>query len=73
MDVTTTDTDITTLSAHDVRRLAVEAMCDPRTVISFMKGAPMKGTTRARLVKAALALGFKAPPPPVKKKMGRRP
>lgn len=45
-----------TLSAHDARRVAVAAGCDPRSVLAYLdpeRRVKMKSTTAAR-VKAAL-------------------
>jgi hypothetical protein len=41
------------LSQHDLRRVAVAACSDPRSVVAYLRGAPVRSTTRAR-VEAAL-------------------
>lgn len=38
-----------TLSAHDTRRVAVEASTDPRTVVRFVRGQKTQSTTAARI------------------------
>ena len=43
-------------------RLAIEAVCDPRTVQKVYAGEPTKRRVWERIVKAAKALGY--PPPP---------
>lgn len=50
------------MSAHDVRRVAVEAGVDPRSVRRFLKdqGANVRSTTAARIGEALRALGFYA-------------
>ena len=52
------------LSAHDARRVAVEAACDPRTVRSFVAGRLVKGTSRARIADALARLGLTQTVPP---------
>jgi hypothetical protein len=42
-----------TLSPHDARKVAVWASTDPRTVLRFVNGQPMRSTTADR-VKTAL-------------------
>ena len=42
------------LSSHDLRRLSVEAVCDPRTAKRYLDGLPVAIMTEAR-IKAALA------------------
>ena len=37
------------LSAHDTRRVAVEASTDPRTVVRFVRGQKTQSTTAARI------------------------
>lgn len=40
-------------NSHELRRLSVEACCDPRTVVRFLKGQRVQSTTRVR-IEAAL-------------------
>lgn len=49
-----------TLSAHDLRRVAVEACVDVRTVRRRLSGGSQASTTAARIDKALRALGFEA-------------
>jgi DNA-binding LacI/PurR family transcriptional regulator len=51
----------TTLSPHDVRRVAVAAGCDPRTVLRRLAGARQPCTTRARVDAALRELGLTSP------------
>ena len=53
------------LSAHDVRRIAVAGAVHPRTVTSAYRGDTIRSTTRARIEQAARDLGL--PPPPAAK------
>lgn len=49
------------LTAHDTRRVAVHAGCDPRSVLAYLdpnKRARMKSTTAARVAEALRALGL---------------
>ena len=41
------------LTAHEVRKVSVEACCDPETVRRYIAGRPMKSTAAER-VRAAL-------------------
>ena len=50
------------LDAHDLRRVAVEAGCDPRTVTSYLNGNTVRGPVKARIADALRKLGL-APPP----------
>jgi hypothetical protein len=47
------------LSAHEVRRVAVAACVDPRTVHQYFEGRA-KSTTTARIEEALRVLGFEA-------------
>lgn len=51
-----------TLTAHDVRRISVEAKVDPRTVERYLAGQTMKSTTTARIVEALKVLKIKGQP-----------
>jgi hypothetical protein len=46
------------LSAHDTRRVAVEAGCDPRTVTAILAGRPSHSTSKARVRDALVKLGL---------------
>lgn len=52
-----------TISAHDVRRIAVAAMTDPRTIQRYLKGEPIRSTSKARIEASLAALGFPAAAP----------
>jgi hypothetical protein len=41
------------ISQHDLRRVAVEAACDPRVVVKYLRRMPQPSTMRAR-IEAAL-------------------
>jgi hypothetical protein len=47
-----------TVSAHDVRRIAVEARCGDRSVRAFLHGSHLKELTRLRIAEAMAKLGF---------------
>lgn len=47
-----------TLIAHDIRRIAVEAQCDPRTVERFLAGEDNKDVTALRVRAAMQRLGY---------------
>lgn len=50
-----------TLNAHDTRRVAVAASCDPRSVLAFLdpqRRPKMKSTTAARVGEALAKLGL---------------
>lgn len=49
---TTTHASIQRLSAHDERRVAVAAGCDPRTVRHFLGGRATHSTTAGRITEA---------------------
>jgi DNA-binding LacI/PurR family transcriptional regulator len=49
------------LRAHDIRRIAVEAIVDERTVRAFLKDAQrVRSTSAARITAAIRALGLSA-------------
>ena len=52
------------LSPHDLRRVAVVAGCDPRSVLAFLSGAKGRSTTSARIREALKGCGFDAIQPP---------
>jgi hypothetical protein len=49
--------------AHQLRALAVAAVCDPRTASRWLKGETVLGTTRVRLEAAAATLRIGLPAP----------
>jgi DNA-binding LacI/PurR family transcriptional regulator len=49
-------------SAHEVRRIAVEACCDPETVHRYFEGRAMKSTTTERVEAALRRLGMNTEP-----------
>lgn len=50
------------LSASEVRRLAVAASCDPRTVEKVLRGEPVRGMARTRALAALKAAGVDVAP-----------
>lgn len=46
-------------TAHEIRRLAVEAGVAPETVKRYIRGERMRSTTLARIEQAARALGYR--------------
>ena len=50
------------LDAHDLRRVAVEAGCDPRTVTRHLGGEFVRGPVKARIADALRKLGLVPPP-----------
>jgi hypothetical protein len=53
---------IPTLTAHARRAIAVEALCDDRSVRRAYAGAPIRQLTRERIVRAARKLALPLPP-----------
>jgi hypothetical protein len=51
------------LRAHDIRRVAVSAMVDPRTVRAYLRGRRTQSTTAARIAEALRTLGIPAASP----------
>ncbi len=49
------------LDPHTLRRIAVEALVDPRTVQRFIDGAPVRPSLRERMVRAFAVAGVAAP------------
>ena len=47
------------LSAHDIRRIAVAAQCDPRSIRNYVRGIA-RGVTSTRIESALLELGCEA-------------
>lgn len=45
------------LSAHEVRRVAVEALCDPRSVVKYLWGYSQPMLARERIAVALRACG----------------
>jgi hypothetical protein len=61
------------IPAHESRRVAVHAACDPRSVEKVVRGEPTQPLTRARIVAALEALGLtNYLPPPVTTPARRR-
>jgi len=48
----------THINAHQVRQVAVDATCDPRSVEKYLAGKTLKPMTRERIEKALRALGL---------------
>jgi hypothetical protein len=46
------------LSPHDRVRIAATAVCDPRCVLRWQRGLPVRSTTKARIENAIAALGL---------------
>jgi hypothetical protein len=51
------------LTPHQRRGVAVEAEVSEPTVGAVLAGKPTQPSTRARVIKALVALGFLSPPP----------
>ncbi len=49
------------LDAHNTRKVAVAAGCDPRTVTSYLEGNAVRGPVKARIKEALEALKIHAP------------
>lgn len=45
------------LSPHDIRRVAVVAITDPRTVANYVSGRAVRSTSETRIVEALRELG----------------
>ena len=52
------------LSPHEVRRISVTALVDPKTVERCYAGGPVRTLTRLRIERAARELGVLVPPKP---------
>jgi DNA-binding LacI/PurR family transcriptional regulator len=52
----------TKLRVYDLRRWALAAECDPRTIAKAILGEPVQPMLRQRILRAARELGY-APPP----------
>ena len=50
------------LTPHDVRRLAVLAVCDPKTVERYYAGRRVQSTSEQRIREAAAKLGLPVVP-----------
>lgn len=48
------------LSAHDRRRIAVRAVCDPKCVNRYVAGGPLRATTIERIESALRVLGMES-------------
>lgn len=48
------------LNPHELRRIAVEASCDPKTVRRFLTGQAVRPTCRARIESALRVLAIPA-------------
>lgn len=46
------------LNPHELRRIAVAASCDPKTVRRFLTGEPVRPTCRARIESALRTLNL---------------
>jgi hypothetical protein len=51
------------MTMHEARRIAVAAMVDPRTVIAFSAGRPVRELTALRIRAALRRLRIPAPKP----------
>jgi len=58
------------LSPHELRRIAVVALLDTKTVARCYSGGPVRDLTRLRVERAARELGFLPPPKPEAKSIG---
>jgi hypothetical protein len=61
-----------TLTQNDVRRVCVEAECDPRSVTKYLGDLPMRPMTEARIRAAMVKLGFEKPAKKAAKKGGAK-
>lgn len=52
----------TMLPLHELRRIAVEAECDPRTVARVLRGEPVRYLPHQRILKALRSLGHAEEP-----------
>lgn len=46
------------LPQHELRRVAVAANCDPRSIVRYLREGPMVSTTIARIEVALRACGY---------------
>jgi hypothetical protein len=46
------------LGNHVIRRIAVEAACDPRCVVKYLRGMAQRSTMRARIEEALSRTGY---------------
>lgn len=46
------------VSNHDLRRVAVEATCDPRCVVKYLRGMNQYDTVKQRIERALIACGL---------------
>jgi hypothetical protein len=51
-------------TAHDIRKIAVAAVCAPRTVQRLYDGKVVRQTTAVRVLRAIQELDMPPPPPP---------
>lgn len=58
------DATVSQLTPHDLRRVAVLASVDPRSVQRFLEGGAVRSTTAARIADALRELELGAPLPP---------
>ena len=58
-----TVTNSLTLSAHTIRRLSVESMRDPRSVLRVVAGRPVRSVVEQSVRDAAARLGIVLPEP----------
>jgi hypothetical protein len=49
---------VPTIAAHEARKVAVAAECDPRTVRRVVAGLPTKGLQRERVLRALKDTGL---------------
>jgi hypothetical protein len=47
-----------TLCAHDLRRVCVEAPCDPRTLRKYLSGGDVRRPEAEKIGRALVRLGF---------------
>lgn len=48
------------VSNHDLRRIAVEAICDPRTIVRYLRGESMSQLQATRIEQAFRALSLES-------------
>lgn len=47
------------MSAHEIRRIAVNAECDPRSVRRYLAGQPVRDLVRVRIERVLAAEGIR--------------
>lgn len=53
----------TPITAHDIRRISVESLTDPRTIGRYLRGEHVRGMSETRIRAAIAKLGITIPDP----------